>query len=492
LEQFWKKNEQSQELVKSCPNNCNEFCFKDITGLELQQFKEILVKCKNYDHGCKMIYNYDFLDLLYEHEKDCEFKQILNISKDNNKTLSNINANSLSTSPISSYYSEIFNKYCQKCKQNFSENKEKHDCVVQLLKFIEHLLENINKDTKTLLKENAFLKIELESLKTKYISLEKEHNKLYEKGDSIILDKKEIPQEDFTILENTFSITKRNYNTLRNNSKQPSLKEFDCPEKKMLAFSNTKSIANIRELKTDISKPNLKKSSSNFKEFDKNPSTIGAKKLNNKEKNLSLLRIYNNNGNQRNINLMNSNLFNIDYSYFQLDKSKILKEIDSSIMGDLFYKKRSELIFRGSEHGFKAEKFHQFCDGKFPTLVLIKSNFGKIFGGYTKCKWNSNDCWVADDSRTSFIFSINNTSRHNIKLPKYAIYCGKAHGPIFGKGYDIYISNNCNVNNNSFCNLGNSYILNNSAKSESIESKSYLAGNVNFKVTELEVFQILE
>jgi hypothetical protein len=495
LEQFWKKDEQTQELIKSCPNNCTEFCFKDISGLELQQFKEILVKCKNYDHGCKMIYNYDFLDLLNEHEKECEFKHFLNISKDNNKTLSNINVNSLNTSPISSFYCEIFNKYCQNCKQNYSENKEKHDCIAYLLKFIEQLQENINKDVKTLLKENASLKIEIDLLKNKLIFLEKDNDKGHVKGDSIFLDKndtKETPQEDFILLQNNYSVSKRNYNTLSNNSIKQPINEFDCSENKMLAFSNTKSITNIRELNTEISKPNLKKSSSNFKDIEKVHSTNNIKKLSVKDKNLPFYRPSNYSGNQRNINLLNNNVFTLDNNNFQLDKSKILKEIDSALLGDQFNKKKCELIFRGSEHGFKAEKFHQICDGKFPTLVLIKSNFGKIFGGFTKCKWNSNECWVSDDSRTSFIFSIHNSSRHMIKLPKYAIYCGKAHGPIFGKGYDIYISNNCNVNNNSFCNLGNSYSLNNTAKCESIESKSYLAGNVNFKVIELEVFQIFD
>ena len=490
LEQYWKRDEKGQELIKSCPNNCIEFCFKEISGLELQQFKEILVKCKNFDNGCKMIYNYDFLDLLFEHEKECEYKQLLNISKDNNKTLSNININSLNTSPISSFYSDILGKYCQHCKQNYSDQKEKHDCVLHLLKFIEHLQENISKDVRTLLKENSNLKVEIETLKNKI--LEKENEK------AITIDQeknttKDTP-EDSNILQKNFSISKGTFNTLSNNSLKQMINDSYCPEKnKILPLSNTKSITNIRILNTEISKPNLKKSSSNFKDIEKVHSLHNIKKFNAKDKNIPFYRPSNNSGNQKNLNSMNNNIFILDNNNnLQLDKSKILKEIDSSIIGDLFNKKKTELIFRGSEHGFKADKFHQFCDGKYPTLILVKSNFGKIFGGYTKCKWNSNENWVHDDSRTSFIFSVHNSSKHMIKHPKYAIYCGKAHGPIFGKGYDIYISNNCNVNNNSFCNLGNSYSLNNTAKCDSIESKSYLSGNVNFKVTELEVFQIFD
>ena len=51
-----------------------------------------------------------------------------------------------------------------------------------------------------------------------------------------------------------------------------------------------------------------------------------------------------------------------------------------------------KLLFRGSEDGFTAEKFHKLCDAKGPTLTVIKSerNYeGKdfIFGGYTSLSW---------------------------------------------------------------------------------------------------------
>lgn len=158
----------------------------------------------------------------------------------------------------------------------------------------------------------------------------------------------------------------------------------------------------------------------------------------------------------------------VERNNFQLEKSKILKEFECSIFGEVLLKKRIEMIFRASEHHFKAEKFHLLCDGKFPTIVIIKSNFGKIFGRYTNSKWGSDDKWVIDDTKSSFIFSTHKSSKHSIIHPKHSIYAGKGHGPIFGKGYDIYISNNCNTNTNSCCNLGNSYSLNNSNKSDSI------------------------
>lgn len=46
-----------------------------------------------------------------------------------------------------------------------------------------------------------------------------------------------------------------------------------------------------------------------------------------------------------------------------------------------------KLIYRASEHNYTAKSFHQYCDDKGPTLVLVKSTNGCIFGGYTTQSW---------------------------------------------------------------------------------------------------------
>ena len=46
------------------------------------------------------------------------------------------------------------------------------------------------------------------------------------------------------------------------------------------------------------------------------------------------------------------------------------------------------LLYRASEHGYTAESFHDYCDNKKPTLVIIKSSGGWIFGGYTTRLWS--------------------------------------------------------------------------------------------------------
>ena len=46
------------------------------------------------------------------------------------------------------------------------------------------------------------------------------------------------------------------------------------------------------------------------------------------------------------------------------------------------------LIYRASEHGYTASSFHECCNDKGPTLTVIKSSGGWIFGGYTTQSWS--------------------------------------------------------------------------------------------------------
>ena len=47
-----------------------------------------------------------------------------------------------------------------------------------------------------------------------------------------------------------------------------------------------------------------------------------------------------------------------------------------------------KLIYRASEHDYTARSFHEYCDDKGPTLIVIKSSEGWIFGGYTTQSWS--------------------------------------------------------------------------------------------------------
>ncbi len=62
----------------------------------------------------------------------------------------------------------------------------------------------------------------------------------------------------------------------------------------------------------------------------------------------------------------------------------------------------------------------------------------------------------------------------------------------FGRGHDFRISSDCNLNNESYSNLGYTYQLPDPAISlNSDEAKSYLAGSYQFKVSEVEVYKVV-
>ena len=47
-----------------------------------------------------------------------------------------------------------------------------------------------------------------------------------------------------------------------------------------------------------------------------------------------------------------------------------------------------KLLYRASEHEYTASSFHECCNDKGPTLIVIKSSGGWIFGGYTTKSWS--------------------------------------------------------------------------------------------------------
>ena len=94
----------------------------------------------------------------------------------------------------------------------------------------------------------------------------------------------------------------------------------------------------------------------------------------------------------------------------------------------------------------------------------------------------------------SFIFSLRN--KENLppfKAPlksqgtPYAIYCRSSYGPIFGAGFDLYISNNAASNTNSYTSFGRYYQLPSGVSS----SSTILAGTYNFSPSEVEVFYLV-
>ena len=125
--------------------------------------------------------------------------------------------------------------------------------------------------------------------------------------------------------------------------------------------------------------------------------------------------------------------------------------------------------------------FHEKCDDKEPTIVLIKSCQGCRFGGYTSKKWGSSSSAYVGDS-TAFLFSFDTNKKYPVNTPDYAIYCHHQYGPTFGGGHDIHIANYGPQNNSNYINgcaypLESQYALNKGIK--------------NFTAKNYEVYQII-
>ena len=92
--------------------------------------------------------------------------------------------------------------------------------------------------------------------------------------------------------------------------------------------------------------------------------------------------------------------------------SNILNENDASLIISWLPKKPKniKLLFDTTKDGDYSSAFHQKCDGKCPTLVIIKSNsIGYIFGGYATSPRNSNSKNI--NAPNSFIFSLKSKTK---------------------------------------------------------------------------------
>jgi len=163
---------------------------------------------------------------------------------------------------------------------------------------------------------------------------------------------------------------------------------------------------------------------------------------------------------------------------------------------------RLDLLYKGSRDGFTAQKFHDNCESKSPTISFIKSQtYGRIFGGYTEHLWNQTTNYLKEDDKNqttnylkeddnAFLFSLTHNEKYPVVVSKSAIYVYYGYSVMYGDNFpDILIQNDCDrVNNQSY--FPRSYKCPKFTQ-ETEESKAYLAGSHDFKVEEIEVYQVL-
>lgn len=150
------------------------------------------------------------------------------------------------------------------------------------------------------------------------------------------------------------------------------------------------------------------------------------------------------------------------------------------------------LLFQISRDGPSPKTFHELCDNKGPTLLLVKLEDGHVFGGYNPISWISE--YMYNECEDAYIFSITDGSmrkpmRCPIKksLKKFAIKQNEIdYSPGFGEtdNADLFIAFK-NLKN-SYSNLGNVYKC-----PKGYNSKEFLAGRPNdWKIADVEVYAV--
>ena len=108
------------------------------------------------------------------------------------------------------------------------------------------------------------------------------------------------------------------------------------------------------------------------------------------------------------------------------------------IKDQIFKDKVPSLQYRGTVDGFSAGSYHQRCDEKANMVTIIRSDSGRVFGGFRSVPISNNNGWVQDQE--AYIFSADDRQIFKVKSEEHS----KAHfdqnnfGPIFGNDICIY------------------------------------------------------
>ena len=182
------------------------------------------------------------------------------------------------------------------------------------------------------------------------------------------------------------------------------------------------------------------------------------------------------------INIKKNTLPKFEYDSLARE-SDIIKIFEEEILiGDAISdnpQKKYRLIYKASRDGDSAIKFHNICDKYSNLIILIKTNEGIRFGGFTSNKFKSTSHVKLDNS--AFLFSLDLMKVFNILPGNYAIYCYDNTGPCFSKG-SLYVPNSF------FTKYGKTRIAGGPFQFE----KDYELNNgeEKFLIKELEVFQV--
>ena len=156
-----------------------------------------------------------------------------------------------------------------------------------------------------------------------------------------------------------------------------------------------------------------------------------------------------------------------------------IKEADKS-----FKFKNLKLLYRGSRDGDRTKTCHQLCDNKQNVLIIIQSDIGNIFGGYSKIgfKVNNKAEYLVDNNCFLFSYEYKNiypSVKDKQNICHISDYCGLCFTGSLGF-FDKFMNSNDNWIDKS--NIQDHF----NRLNEPCEMNG---GKNKFRIQELEVFQ---
>ena len=145
------------------------------------------------------------------------------------------------------------------------------------------------------------------------------------------------------------------------------------------------------------------------------------------------------------------------------------------------------MIYSARIDGDTIYAFNKKCNGEANTLSIIKTDNGKIIGGFFKKAFSVKDNYYDPDC---FLFSLNYKEKYDVNpngSEKNKCFFGTGSDMAiidFGYGSSIHIYENCLNNNDSYYRGRNETFI--------FPNNRITSSDIYFKVFEFEVYQITE
>ncbi|KAJ5075294.1 pep-cterm sorting domain-containing protein [Anaeramoeba ignava] len=184
-----------------------------------------------------------------------------------------------------------------------------------------------------------------------------------------------------------------------------------------------------------------------------------------------------------------------------IEKNKEFIQYLKEWINDTNFFNSMKIVFSGKKDGFSSHTFHEKCDNKGKTLVLIKTKDQYIFGGFSEVGWTKDMSkvskkkdrywYIKDDN--SFLFTLSNPKNYPPKKFKVrenqesAICYEVFYGPVFGQLYaDLRVNFPFKIARTNY--FGDSYHLPEGFIPKSKEAKEFFTGTDISEIEEIELF----